>query len=139
MDTHLPEGFRDLVSKSSGGRATNRLKVVVTDKTVALVLAGIAFGASILGLVFNHDQASQREAMESRLSEQIAMAETRRVADASAQEARLQLSSKEKETEVRMLEYYLLELDAKVIKAGIKQPSDAIALKLEAKRKEKQP
>jgi predicted Co/Zn/Cd cation transporter (cation efflux family) len=38
------------------------------------------------------------------------------------------------ETEVRMLEYYLLELDAKFIAGGLKSPSDSIAGKL---RKEK--
>ena len=34
------------------------------------------------------------------------------------------------ERETRMLEYYLLELDAKVIAAGIKPPEEAISLKL---------
>lgn len=135
MDTRLPEGFR--VTGSSSRASGNRLKLVITDKTVALVLAGIAFGASILGLVFIHEQTSQRESLESRLSQQIAMAETRRIADASAQESRLQQGAVEKETEVRMLEYYLLELDAKVIAAGIKKPEDSIALKLEKRRKEK--
>lgn len=37
------------------------------------------------------------------------------------------------ERETRMLEYYLLELDAKVIKAGIKEPDDSIAEKLKEK------
>lgn len=40
------------------------------------------------------------------------------------------------ERETRMLEYYLLELDAKVIAAGIKAPEDAIAKKLDKQRKE---
>jgi hypothetical protein len=35
------------------------------------------------------------------------------------------------ERETRMQQYYLLELDAKVISAGIKKPEDAIASKLE--------
>lgn len=34
------------------------------------------------------------------------------------------------ERETRMLEYYLLELDAKAIAAGIKRPEEAIANKL---------
>lgn len=37
-------------------------------------------------------------------------------------------------TEARMFEYYLLELDAKVIHQGIKDPSESIALKLERHR-----
>jgi len=40
-----------------------------------------------------------------------------------------QLTQTERET--RMLEYYLLELDAKVIAAGIKKPEDAISKKLD--------
>lgn len=35
------------------------------------------------------------------------------------------------ERETRMQQYYLLELDAKVIAAGIKPPEDAIASRLE--------
>lgn len=38
--------------------------------------------------------------------------------------------SKNSEREARMLEYYLLELDAKFINAGLKDPADAIATKL---------
>lgn len=34
------------------------------------------------------------------------------------------------ETEVRMQEYYLLELDAKLIASGLKKPEDAIAKKM---------
>lgn len=37
------------------------------------------------------------------------------------------------ERESRLLEYYLLELDAKVIAAGIKSPNDSIAGKLQHK------
>lgn len=40
------------------------------------------------------------------------------------------------ERESRMLEYYLLELDAKAIAAGIKQPDEAISKKLEGERKQ---
>lgn len=39
-------------------------------------------------------------------------------------------SASQSERETRMLEYYLLELDAKVIAAGIKKPEDSIAEKL---------
>lgn len=41
------------------------------------------------------------------------------------------------ETETRMLEYYLLELDAKFINAGLKDPAEAIAKKLQQQREEK--
>ncbi len=43
------------------------------------------------------------------------------------------------EQEVRMLQYYLLELDGKVMKAGIKSPEEAIAVKMmkELKPKDK--
>lgn len=37
-------------------------------------------------------------------------------------------------TETRMLEYYLLELDAKFINAGLKDPAEAISKKLQQKR-----
>ena len=40
-------------------------------------------------------------------------------------------------TEVRMLEYYLLELDAKFIHAGLKDPADSIAKKLQQQREAK--
>lgn len=39
------------------------------------------------------------------------------------------------EREVRMLEYYLLELDAKAIAAGIKRPEEAIADQLKESKK----
>jgi hypothetical protein len=39
------------------------------------------------------------------------------------------------ERESRMLQYYLLELDARVIAAGIKSPEEAISKKLEKERK----
>ena len=39
------------------------------------------------------------------------------------------------ERETRMLEYYLLELDAKFINAGLKDPAEAIAKKLEEQKK----
>ncbi len=38
--------------------------------------------------------------------------------------------AKSADTEARMLQYYLLELDARVIRAGIKDSDDAIASKL---------
>lgn len=114
MDPHLPHGMR--TSSTASG---NRLKIVVTDKTVALVMAGIAFGASILGLVnqssYSREHTAAMQAAETRWGEQ----------------------HKETEREARMLEYYLLELDAKVIASGLKPESDSIAKKLEAKRKEK--
>lgn len=37
-------------------------------------------------------------------------------------------------TEVRMLEYYLLELDAKFINAGLKDPAESIAKRLQQQR-----
>lgn len=37
-------------------------------------------------------------------------------------------------TETRMLEYYLLELDAKFINAGLKDPAEAISKRLQEKR-----
>jgi hypothetical protein len=43
---------------------------------------------------------------------------------------RTEEASKLAEREARMLQYYLLELDAKVIKAGIKPADEAIANKL---------
>jgi len=39
------------------------------------------------------------------------------------------------EREARMLEYYLLELDAKFIGAGLKKPDDSIARKLQERHK----
>lgn len=39
-------------------------------------------------------------------------------------------ASKNSEREARMLEYYLLELDAKFIHAGLKDPAESIANKL---------
>ena len=42
------------------------------------------------------------------------------------------------EREARMLEYYLLELDAKFINAGLKDPAESIANKLKAERERKQ-
>lgn len=39
-------------------------------------------------------------------------------------------ASRESERETRMLEYYLLELDAKFINAGLKSPAESIAKKL---------
>lgn len=46
MDPYLPEGLK--AKASSHG---NRVKIVVTDKTVALVLASIALGVSIFTIV----------------------------------------------------------------------------------------
>lgn len=43
-------------------------------------------------------------------------------------------ASGKSERETRMLEYYLLELDAKFINAGLKDPADSIAKKLKAER-----
>lgn len=37
------------------------------------------------------------------------------------------------ERETRMLEYYVLEMDAKLIAAGIKKPEDAVANKLKGR------
>ena len=42
------------------------------------------------------------------------------------------------EREARMLEYYLLELDAKFINAGLKEPAESIAEKLKQQRGQKQ-
>lgn len=50
----------------------------------------------------------------------------------AAQAAVLQFERTEKET--RMLEYYLLELDAKFISAGLKPAEESIAQKLAQKR-----
>ena len=54
----------------------------------------------------------------------------------AAQAAVLQFERTEKET--RMLEYYLLELDAKFISAGLKPADHSIAQKLAQKRGEEQ-
>lgn len=42
------------------------------------------------------------------------------------------ISSRNSERETRMLEYYLLELDSKFIRAGLKDPSESIAEKLKS-------
>lgn len=42
------------------------------------------------------------------------------------------------EREARMLQYYLLELDAKFINAGLKDPADAISKKLQQQRENAQ-
>lgn len=55
---------------------------------------------------------------------------------AAAQAAVLQFERTEKET--RMLEYYLLELDAKFISAGLKPAEQSIAQKLAQKRGQEQ-
>lgn len=39
--------------------------------------------------------------------------------------------SQQSEREARMLQYYVLEMDAKLIAAGVKKPEDAVANKLE--------
>jgi len=39
--------------------------------------------------------------------------------------------SQQSERESRMLQYYVLEMDAKLIAAGVKNPDDAISKKLE--------
>lgn len=51
MDTRLPDGFQRMRDDRSTSNQ-NRLKVVVTDKTVALVLASMALGISTYGLFF---------------------------------------------------------------------------------------
>jgi hypothetical protein len=38
------------------------------------------------------------------------------------------------EREARMLQYYVLEMDAKLIAAGVKKPEDAVANKLKQER-----
>lgn len=72
-----------------------------TGGIVLGVFAGMAFGVSVFALI------------QSKLDN------TR-----SQEDARLA------EREARMLQYYLLELDAKVIKAGIKPADESIANKL---------
>lgn len=47
-------------------------------------------------------------------------------------------AARDADREARMLEYYLLELDAKFIKAGLKDETESIANKLKQQR-EKQP
>lgn len=42
-----------------------------------------------------------------------------------------EIEASKAEREARMLEYYLLELDAKFIAAGLKKPEDAISKQLE--------
>ena len=44
-------------------------------------------------------------------------------------------ASRNADREARMLEYYLLELDAKFIHAGLKDPSESIANKLKGEKK----
>lgn len=56
--------------------------------------------------------------------------------DSAVQAAVLQFERTEKET--RMLEYYLLELDAKFISAGLKPAEESIAQKLAQKRGQEQ-
>lgn len=45
---------------------------------------------------------------------------------------------KNADTETRMLEYYLLELDAKFIGADLKEPSESIAKKLSERRRKQE-
>lgn len=91
---------------------TGPIKVIVkqdgigrTGGIVLGVFAGMAFGISALTLVDS--------ILNTRRSEEAA-----RIA----------------EREARMLQYYLLELDAKVIKAGIKPADESIANKLKERK-----
>ena len=45
-----------------------------------------------------------------------------------------EIEASKAEREARMLQYYLLELDAKFIAAGLKKPDDAISKKLEEEK-----
>lgn len=44
------------------------------------------------------------------------------------------VSYRETEREVRMQQYYLLEMDAKLIAAGVKKPEEAVSKKLESSK-----
>lgn len=46
-------------------------------------------------------------------------------------------AARDADREARMLEYYLLELDAKFINAGLKDPAESIANKLKQQREER--
>lgn len=46
-----------------------------------------------------------------------------------------QVMASQAEREARMLEYYVLEMDAKLISSGIKKPEDSVADKLKEQRK----
>lgn len=116
MDPHLPNGLKRGLRASANG---NRVRIRVDNSTVALVLAGIAFGSAVLNLFYQSSYSREQTA-------QLSSAETR-----------MNTKYQETETETRMLEYYLLELDAKVIAAGIKPESDSIAAKLKSKENAK--
>lgn len=77
---------------------------------------------------------SQGQQMATMLESMKALALRQDSSVQAAQAAVLQFERTEKET--RMLEYYLLELDAKFISAGLKPAEQSIAQKLAQKRGE---
>jgi hypothetical protein len=83
------------------------------------------------------DQSGQQSSQMANLNNTMSTLAMRQdSAVQAAQAAVLQFERTEKET--RMLEYYLLELDAKFISAGLKPADQSIAQKLAQKRGEEQ-
>lgn len=97
-------------SAATGGSVVNIHPPISKNGTLALVLVtglalGIAGGALLMA---NSDKAETRESVATLRSEVAALRE----------------DNQRKEREVRMLEYYVLEVDGKLIHAGLIEPRE---------------
>lgn len=124
----MDENWRGNRNDNSSGVTINNLGK--TSIILLSVFSGLALGVS----VFSYVNALQLQ-RQSQHDIDVSQREAERVSrDFQAAEQRYQEQANKTERETRMLEYYLLELDGKVIKAGIKRPEDSIAGKLKQER-----
>lgn len=119
-DPIIPDLSNEAVSHGAGGSATGGNAFHIRHdhglskggQLFVVVASCLALGLAVGAVVINATSgAAQRELHESQIDS-------------------LKAEVEESKTETRMLEYYLLELDAKAIAAGIKRPEEAIANKL---------
>lgn len=140
MDDPIAQYFN---SPTVGPQGASVIQVETTKLVPLLTLIAVLCGLALAMAFFAKEAVEQaRFDMNAKITASDyaanqAIQEVRRDAKVQIEDARraaiAQMALSERET--RMLEYYLLELDAKVISAGLKDPKDGIAKKIENWRK----
>lgn len=128
-------------NENTSSASTGRISVkVIQDgigRTGGIILAifvGLAFGMSGMLVAWHGDlkQSVQLERSDSQRDRDRVLAQvTQNQLETAHLMERLSDDARLAERESRMLQYYLLELDAKVIKAGIKPASEAISKRIQ--------
>ncbi len=129
----FPRMFKSIVGKS-GSNITAKVTQVLNQALPWIVILAAAAFAS-LGMSFSHgrqiDELSRRLS-EDKITYEARLTEQRERMEWKLEELKKATDAKERET--RMLEYYVIQTDGKLVKRGVLKQSDTWSARQESRK-----